>query len=284
MSRTLLVLGVSIMILCTFSNTSIAKKFEEDQVETLRADISSLNLINGLYLNSQQLNQYLYILKEFNQLKLRVKNESSLSLNKTINNFTKLKNELAYNNGASKQTSQEAAQINDYLKSQQENYREKYYQLEQKMMSILSDNQKSIASNFKPCLIPPKSLRDPSKVGQAKDNDKGVKILQKIRSFPQNIYLSNRDKFFEDRYLNKYEKKIKELTPEEEKTEKIRVFKIFDSVRSLSDVDFELKVNDMADQLIPEVPRKKHEVSIAGRVLLNTNMIPIIEKRIRTSK
>jgi len=57
-------------------------------------------------------------------------------------------------------------------------FHDKIAKLEEEVEGILSSAQFSIVEDFKPCLILPKSLQDPLRVGQA--NDAGGKLVKVV--------------------------------------------------------------------------------------------------------
>lgn len=287
--KRVLVLLIIITVLFVGDSLYAQAKFNyNEELKDIRKDITTLNLLNGLYLNKQQLQQYLVILKKSKASEDKAQIDFTRYSNAEIMAYRKLRNELITKNSSSEPTAENARKINETVKSLKESYEAQFFQYEQQLKSILSQNQLVIVSNYKPCLIPPKSFSDPSRIGQANDSERLEQILTRLRSIPKDVYLERRDYFFEDHYLDKYEKKIKKLTPQEEEQERKRVYGLLDKARSLSDVDFSIQKKQLATELKPkhgdEGPLKKNELSNLGKVLLNPNMIPVVEQRIGQMK
>lgn len=117
-----------------------------------------------------------------------------------------------------------------------------------KVADVLTDNQKEVVGKFSCCLIPPKSLSDPVRVGQADVAEWQVKLLEDARKCPDGWWPVARK-----RTLAALEKSAivadPGLTEEKKQAERKRVGEILDKARSLSDVDFEMEKEKLASQI-----------------------------------
>jgi hypothetical protein len=275
-----------LVLLFVFVNlrTSAQGLKNDEQVETLRSQISALNLINGMFLTKDQLIKYLDVLKDKKDLDDKYQKKFNGLKSELAENFNKLLKDVGENKGISKDVQEKANGINKEEKDLAEDYKLKLIDLENNIEAFLTENQKCIIDEFKPCLIPPKNLRDPARVGQAKgDASSVVSELEKIKDVPPKRYEKVKSKFIE-RYLEEYEKKISVLSADEKQKLINQVAGIIDEVRSMPKVDFEMKKEEIGKELIldkmKKEKRKKYEVGKTGKILLEESLIPIIEKRI----
>lgn len=148
-------------------------------------------------------------------------------------------------------------------------------------ITILTENQIYVIEDFTPCLIPPKSLRDPARVGQASGDTSGVEaVLERLRNAPSERYSRIREEAL-DRHIDKLEREIGVMTNEEKEAERIRVKGIIEKARKMSKVDFELNKSEMAREIGPmktsSQKLRKYELSKVGRFMLNARLIPVLE-------
>ena len=139
-----------------------------------------------------------------------------------------------------------------------------------KVAYILTDNQKEVVGKFSCCLVPPKSLSDPVRVGQADVADWQIEMLEKVHKCPDAYWTKAKN-----RTLDRIEKatlvKDPGMTEIKLQKERERIGKIFDKARSLSDVDFEMEKENLASQInltAPETPERLRDFNSAFFLLL----------------
>jgi len=257
------------------------------EVTKLRQEISTLNLVNGLYLTEAQIKQLLPILYQARDLQKEYGEKLEEQSAECKAAFTTLRAELVANKGIAPETEKRAHRANEAEKALKEEYQTKMIALESQVKSILTDNQLCIIDDFKPCLIPPKNLRDPARVGQARGDASGAQaFLERTRHIPERRFEKMKDTFLE-KYFDKLEREYGLMTDEEKEQERQRVLGIVERARNLSDVDFEMKKAELAKQLTPQSPEhrlRKYELGKVGKFLLNTSLIPVLESRLVESK
>jgi hypothetical protein len=117
-----------------------------------------------------------------------------------------------------------------------------------KVSEILTDNQKEVVGKFSCCLVPPKSLSDPVRVGQADVTEWQVEMLENARKCPDALW-----PFAKKRALNALEKGAlisdPGLTEKKIEEERKRIGDMLDKARSMSDVDFEMEKEKLASQI-----------------------------------
>ena len=110
---------------------------------------------------------------------------------------------------------------------------------------LLSNHQKEILKTFACCIIPPKDLSDPVRVGQATSGEKEIEILRKVRKVPGTSWP------YAKRFgLKKLEQllvfKYPGITGDRIKSICAGVGEIYEKARKLLDVDFELEKGKLA--------------------------------------
>jgi len=114
--------------------------------------------------------------------------------------------------------------------------------------SILTNGQKAMVSSFTCCLIPPQEMANPVRVGQAEVGDWEIPLLEKIRNASK-LALP----FVRIGVKNFAIRRFLALKPDGTKSEqeqiRERIDKIIDKVRALSDVDFNLKREELAIEI-----------------------------------
>ena len=113
---------------------------------------------------------------------------------------------------------------------------------------LLTRRQKEVLKTFTCCLIPPKDLSDPVRIGQAAGGKKEIEILRKVREVPKILWPPAKIKA-----LKKFEQLLLLKYPgiTEAKIQMVRrqVGEIYEKARNLSDVDFEMEKGELAAQL-----------------------------------
>jgi len=114
--------------------------------------------------------------------------------------------------------------------------------------AILTAEQRAAFESFACCLVPPKSMTDPVRIGQAASGEKEIGILRWARGVPEDRWADSKAWAME---LWKAGLVIKSpgLSEAEKAKACERISKIYDHARALSDVDFELDKTALADQL-----------------------------------
>lgn len=255
---------------------------------TMRADINTLNLLNGLYLSKDQMKEYLRILNEYKLLEKQAISKTNNFYTKQKLSFAKYRNELAKNNGISKKTLDEAKYHDDSMKEAIIKYNYQKQDFEKKLEVLLNKNQKVVVNGYIPCLIPPDILKDPSRVGQAEDNSEVKEGLTKLRTMNPIIYFVFRE-FWLSKYFEFYENHLKVMSNNDKDIERQRLFKIFDETRAMKEADFQLNRDEISRKVVAKIRGemlnyRKCDAHILGKTLLNINMIPIIEQRLAMSK
>jgi hypothetical protein len=272
-------------------------------VRNLFNDISTVNLLNGLYLTDQQMNEILKLAKKAQRIKQEFVEKKGAVYMKVLDEA-----EQAYQNllaeimkgEPAKQGSRierEAVRIEHQLKELTDKVMrtlsDELSALDHELSKILTSEQQEVIDGFQPCLIPPKDLKNPVRAGQASSNDRAINMLRRIREIPSFIW-DHRKYQFLSRHVERFSRHRSVMTEEEKEKEIQRLLTLTEKVRSLSDTDFELEKETLAEELKPlnmvhelreelekRVPyMRRAKVSKSTRFLLNERIIPILEERL----
>lgn len=271
------------------------------RVRELFADISTINLINGLNLTRDQMTSLVEVAKKAEQYTKEATLGSSdvmNALNEAEKSFKMLKAEIQKGAPARGEIPKQAVMANNKIKELQNqisrDLSKKYAGLEDQVRRILSPEQVQVVETFKPCLIPPKDLKNPVRAGQASSNEGSIRIMRRIREIPEETWKQRNEELI-GRHLERINKHRFKMTEEEMAREKERLLTLLEKIRSMSDMDFEMEKENLASELKPEDKldslreqmekrkpmQKRPKVSKLGRYFLDKRIIPILEERLR---
>jgi len=268
-------------------------------VNLLHQEISTINLLNGLYLTRDQMKEILSLAGDLRKDREEMINstEFKATLKEAEKLLGELRNEIQKGSPARGELPHEAHRADHHLKEMKKerniSLSKKLKEYDIKLNSILTDEQMSVVNSFKPCLTPPKNLRDPVRAGQASDNMGAIKRLRRLRDLPDEVWEKRKDRII-SRMVDRYSKRKYEMTGEEKLQEKNRLTALFEQVRNMSETEFELEKEALAENIRPEDKieglvkelefRKpghgRPKMTRPVRFLLNDHIIPILEERL----
>jgi len=114
-----------------------------------------------------------------------------------------------------------------------------------RVSKILKPNQRTVVGEFSCCLIPPKSLDDPVRVGQADTGGWEADMFDKLRACPDSWWPTAKKRTL-DKLAEAALIKDPGMTEEKIAKERKRLGELFEKVRSLSDLDFEMEKKGLA--------------------------------------
>ena len=281
-------------------NDEFSKK--RKNVQYLFDNISTVNLLNGLNLTTKQMKKILNLARKARNIKqgFLKKNVSTYMdvLDKAEKSYKNLFNEIKKGDPARGYIEKEALRNNHKLKETLDdavrNITNEFTVLDHELSKILTPEQQQVISTFNPCLIPPKDLKNPVRVGQASSNDRAVKIMRRLRNAPDLAW--NRRKYrIISNMVERFSQYRSVMTDDEKDREVKRLLLFAEKIRSMSDTDFEFEKEKLAEELKPvnrvkelikeiqqRVPHQlKPKATKAVRYLLNKRIIPILEERIK---
>lgn len=278
------------------------KKKRED-VRHLFSDISTVNLLNGLYLTEQQMTDILQLARKAQQVKQEFIEKKGAAyigiLEDAERAYRDLFAEIIKGEPARQSSSieREALRMENQLKEMTDKFMRKMTAelsvLDQEMSDILTSEQQQVIEEFKPCLIPPKDLKNPIRAGQASSNNRAVNMLRRLRKIPSYTW-NNRKYQIVSRHVERFSTHRSVMTEEEKANELQRLLTLIEKIRAMTDTDFELekeklaeefrpvnRVHELREELEERVPYlRRPKVSKSAKFLLNERIIPILEKKI----
>ncbi|MBN1512779.1 MAG: hypothetical protein JXB13_12255 [Phycisphaerae bacterium] len=132
---------------------------------------------------------------------------------------------------------------------------------------VLRPAQREVLKEYKPCLLPPKNLKDPVRVGQARDDSHLAQWLERARGRDEQAVTRMVDRLIEG--------EIAHLGPMDENVRNTRRQLLTDTVRlasSMTDVEFALNQQDLVDSIQP--PDRKEELTALIEELKRTRIRP----------
>lgn len=270
------------------------------KAESLRGEISLVNLVNGLNLTESQLAQLIGINKELQELRKTYK-EKGQAIGEELNaSLAELKKSLIEcGSNIPPEVGKKANEMKEKAEQLKEEFDAALPPFQEKVEKVLSDAQKEVIATFKPCLLPPKNQKNPVRVGQASSNEGAINILRKLRDVPQKVYDAKKNDILQKQFA-RFEEKHGKLTDEEKIKEQERLFGLVENVRTMSDEEFEInkeelanefKVKDLREELSERLKtlteqreKDKPKLNKTGRFFLNPKMLGILEAKLEGLK
>jgi hypothetical protein len=227
---------------------------ERDQqtLHLLREEINNWNLVNGMYFDRRQIEQLMALAQQAERLHF------------------------------ARHNAERRARIDPMT------FNAQMVRLELAAESVLRQGQRDVLRDYKPCLIPPKNLKDPVRVGQANDTDHLARWLERARE---------QGEFGVSRMIDRLvEGEIEHLGPlsDRERAERKRL--LAQTVRraeGMSDVEFALNRDELAEaiqprdrkiELVAEINGMRRQRLLPGRTaqfLLNEGFARVLAMRYR---
>lgn len=292
-----------VVIAVAFFTTAISAA-EDDPAEQLRQKqslISSINLLNGLHLSGEQVQALLDVNLKAGAMRQEYFAANAERIAQATRLYEELLDSFSQDRPAPEETERFAQQIKHELEDSERAYNERLAELGDEIEGKLTDGQLKIISEFKPCLIPPRDLREPSRAGQASTGSMGVRVLEEYRkimhraaeieknmqatgtsrrkypgrfpntrSYNHNPKSAARERFTErffSRYFEILEHLNGELEPKEMSAERKRVLAIFDRAAGMSEEDFSLNADELGAGLTRKIEDYEAEFKEAIEIL-----------------
>lgn len=257
----------------------------ERQAMLVRHDINLLNLVNGLDFSQAQVSGLLSCAKEARAANSRVR--TSWNTADAVRAMKQVRLDI-YRFGKIRDGT--LKQMRQLARSRRKSSSRTIRDIEIKVESLLSEGQKSIVGEYKPCLIP--NLEDPVRVGQASDGTHELKMLERVRKMPPGRAGGGWSSRL-DRLLDKEEEHRGAYTPTEREARRKQLVELVARVRAMSDTEFHMCKEELIAELqaadrILEASKKIDELQRNRRnrpgkyalFLLNERIVPILGKRL----
>jgi len=259
----------------------VAKAFA--RMQKLKKMTSFLNLLNGLYLSKEQMEKIVAINEEYKRKyeEWAKKNLQRIEeWERTLEEWV----EALKRGELPRDLMRKAGHVDHMLMVVKRNIlnrvRSNY---KERLEAVFTDSQKEVIRTFKPCVTPPRDLRDPVRAGQANSNDFFVKQLERLRELPPRLFRKNLDRIV-DRHIAGYSK-AHPMTEEEKAAERKRLREMLVKIYRMDDVDFELqkkklaeelKVRDKAHIIRDEIKRLNQELRKWQKKVMPGNYSPVV--------
>jgi len=280
----LTVISLILLILLLILSCSLLFAEEADhRLEKAKVQIQILNLLNGLELDHQQMQMILDAAKEAQEI--RSKAREKMAQKEEI--FEAYQDVLKVAKTGSLTVPEDIAhrfhRTRQEVDRVREGVQEKLTGLALKIKENFKPHQVYVLEDYKPCIVPPIQK---GRIGQAEDHSGFAKILERIRIMPPDVYRLQREGIAQ-KAIDKSKTKFPPAYIFNEETLKAELLRTLDEVRTISDVDFVVKKDEMAKKfkaaLHPEKPSMNVGVKIQ-RLLFHPEVIPILEERIKSGK
>jgi hypothetical protein len=258
---------------------------ELKQQEEIKKEIQVINLINGLYLTQEQIDFLIKQIEKLNEKKKNFKEKYKRYASSLDEDLMRLKKELLEDETeVSKDLARQIHYRNRLLHKLREEYDTEIDKIVQLVKDNLTETQLHIIREFKPCLVPPKG---PSRIGEIGNANREVKQLERIRNMSEEDYLLRKEEIASrivERILFYIPKRKRKDIERSIMLEKILA--MFDEVRTLSDIDFELSKEEIAKEFKAEIenllPKRENNIDIEVKIkrfLLSPQSLSILKNQ-----
>ena len=276
------------------------------EISALRADINLLNLYNGLNLTTKQIDA---ILKEARSVNRKAGTKQGPVANeepKTTLREKELLEDLRRHLVKNKDVPSTLWARYDNLRRERHQAqvkrtgtvgdRKRLAQSAAKVEALLTEAQLEVLRTYKPCLIPPRDLRDPVRVGQSGSDTHYAPLIERVRSLPDFAYEAHREKIIAG-IVEAAEKHNGKMDDEARTDYAERVSEILEEARAMDEAEFQFNKQDLARKIESEdrIETIKEQLAASGlarferqgqiaRFFLTPRAIPILEKRLKLQK
>lgn len=269
------------LLFFTLWNLEATGRVEDEVFQQLRRDIVLLNLVNGLYLSTEQKESLVDKNEKAQQIRDDYLKNVKTRSDETERVLKEVKEVLSENQEIPKDLKTQFHQIKEILYRYEDEMGEKLLKLESEVEKLLTKNQLIVIDTFKPCIIPPAQ----GKIGQSVEtaSEGIVRMLSRIRRMSRDQYDLMKEMFV-DFHIDKVERHLGIMDAEEKEQHRQEILAIFDKARKMSDKEFFLQKAELGKSLIPEHGKKqrkrKNKFGRVGHFLLDPALTPILKMRL----
>ena len=263
-----------------------------DRIQDINFQISTLNLVNGLYLSEDQLKSLLDLARQSKTALKEFKAEYAGTFKEMETAYKQLRNEVMVGTGISKTTKAKVETLHEKELQIQFAFGNKIGKLEEKAKNLLTENQLHVVKEFSPCLLPPQKLGEPTRAGQSRETDEIKNVLRNLREIQNEQWNA-----FKEILLESHVKKVEPVfglrTKTQNQAEKKRMANIIERARAMNETTFEPKIDDLAREVIAPIAhlqasvrkiepfaKRYHGFGKVGKLLLDPRCVQIYEERL----
>ena len=223
---------------------------DEESIRRLRGEINNWNLVNGLNLDRRQIRELVKLNGRWARLHERQRSED----------------------------------VSQRLKPRE--FRQARLAIEDEIKRVLNPGQGEVLADYKACLLPPKNLKNPVRVGQVKDSSHLARWLDRARGMKP----AKLEKAIE-RMIAREEEHLGVLADSERRARRELLRAAVGEASEMSATEFELSKGELTVRITPvdrrealsrrieELERQKGIPGKTARFLLNESMAQVLRMR-----
>lgn len=219
------------------------------RLQATKDDISLLNLINGLNLSREQLERLVALAAAARRTVREAVTENASLLTEATQAFEQLRAALESGAVPTPRVERIAGQVDHELGEAKERPEAELARIGRELRAVFTAEQVQVVLEFTPCVIPPKSLRDPVRVGQAHGTDDQVaELLVRARAAAGDEFEAEAPTRIAA-HLRKAAHKLGQVGPEELRAEADRLVGILREVRQLPEAEFQVRLAEWVERV-----------------------------------
>jgi len=219
------------------------------EVRALHNEISLANLVRGLNLTVDQLDQLAGLAARADEVRATHATELEPLLVEMDESYGDLKDHLLASEGEPPpDVVQRARRAHDTYQKLRLDLRRDMAALENEVRDVLDGGQAQIIEEFQPCLIPPGHLASPTRGGQPESPERLVELLDSVRQAPTTTYERQKARML-DKAVERLDRAKGPLTEEAIAAERARVAAIVEETRAMDDLTWAVEGAALAIRL-----------------------------------
>ncbi|MBU0515777.1 MAG: hypothetical protein KJ621_13495 [Proteobacteria bacterium] len=261
---------------------------EYRKVVNLRRQISLLNLVNGLDLTPVQVQRLVDVLDQVRRIKREAHQDFMATQRQRAATLWKLRNHLIAHPGEiPKGLRREVGYMSRIDHRIRDFYQQRLRRLELKVQSVLKPHQIYLVQLFRACLIPPKDIRGPARIGA---NDSVVPVpkglFKRVRRMPEWRF-ERAVWIVAQRIKDRLERRKGVLPRKMQANETKRLVRVLTRVRRLNQAEYEINKAKLAAELYRPYKvnhkvayrRRRGQPGLLGRYFFQPQMLEILRMK-----
>jgi len=235
---------------------------EFEKVKTLSKEVKILNILNGIELSETQRESIRRSIKKVEAIEDDFESDVEEKTELFQAGLGKSVEVLSEGKELPPSLKKEISSHNHQLIEMHREKEEEIFEVALDVKNILEPQQVYQLETFIPCLVPPPGK---ARVGQTENHESIGKRLDKIRNLPENVYWAQRERII-DMVIKKEKQHLPILAVFDEEAERERIGSLLDEIRSMSDVDFALNMEEVSEEFKMQVERGNPESEVLRKI------------------
>lgn len=220
-----------------------------DQIERLRADITLLNLLNGLNLSEEQYEALIALADEADSLHQGMLTAADPDMAAYRATLEELRGALlAGADAVPEDVGRRQHEGKEQLEAMRDGYAASLLAIEERTAAVFDAAQREVIDTFRPCMLPPQNQREPVRAGQGTTHGPIIERMRRLRELPAPAYERMREQMV-SRLIARIEEHVGQLGDDERAAERERLLAFAERIRALSDLDFEIQKDQLAEEV-----------------------------------